>query len=168
METGFRVPFWSLLLVSSRRVPFWSLLLVSSRISRCLDLAGDYSRIWIACRSWAIAWVEGERVRTVGATVAREPEATPASRKNGWWRPRVVHSITAHLRGSDPLILGVHLFGSNLGSRALSYRHYGGAHCPLIEETTPDQGMGRWTWSLWPSLLEVNSNIFPFDLYGPI
>jgi hypothetical protein len=46
----------------------------------------------------------------------------------------------------------------NFGSCALSYRRCSGAHCPLIEETAPDHGMRRWTWSLWPSPLEINSN----------
>jgi hypothetical protein len=36
------------------------------------------------------------------------------SRKKGWWWPEVVHPVVAHLRGSDPLILGVHLFDSEL------------------------------------------------------
>jgi hypothetical protein len=32
---------------------------------------------------------------------------------------------------------------ANFGSRALSYRRCGGAHYPIIEESVPDQGMGR-------------------------
>jgi hypothetical protein len=30
--------------------------------------------------------------------------------EEGWQRSEVVHPVVAHLRGSDALILGVHLF----------------------------------------------------------
>jgi hypothetical protein len=57
--------------------------MLDSRISRCWDLAGVYSCIWIACRSRAVARVYGEGVHTVGATIACEPEVVPAPRKKG-------------------------------------------------------------------------------------
>jgi hypothetical protein len=57
---------------------------------------------------------------------------------------------------------------ANFGSRALSYRHYGGAHCPLIEEITPDQGEELNLVPCGPSLLEINSNILLLNLYESI
>jgi hypothetical protein len=46
-----------------------------------------------------------------GLAVCRtRTEAAPASKKNGCRRSGVVHPVVARLRGSDPLILGVHLF----------------------------------------------------------
>jgi hypothetical protein len=60
----------------------------------------------------------------------------------------LVHPATTAPKGIGPSGFGFLSVAVNFGSRALSYRRYGGVHCPLIEEIAPDQGMGWWTWSL--------------------
>jgi hypothetical protein len=56
----------------------------------------------------------------------------------------------------------------NFDSRALSYRHCGGTHCPLIERIAPDQGGELDLVPCGPSQLEINSNILPLDLHVSI
>jgi hypothetical protein len=56
----------------------------------------------------------------------------------------------------------------NLSSRAHYIGVGGGSHYPLIEGIAPNQGMGSGLGPLWPSPLEINSNILHLDLHGPI
>jgi hypothetical protein len=53
-----------------------------------------------------------------------------------------------------------------------SHVHYIGAddgvHCPVIEGAAPNQGMGGRLGTLWPSPLDINSNIPPINLHGSI
>jgi hypothetical protein len=53
-----------------------------------------------------------------------------------------VHPAATAPKGIGPSGFGFLSVAVNFGSRALSYRRYGGVHCPLIEEIAPDQGMG--------------------------
>jgi ABC-type cobalt transport system substrate-binding protein len=62
--------------------------------------------------------------------------------------------------GDRILCIGVlHAAETNFDSRAHYIGADGGAHCTLIEEIAPDQGMGGGFDPLWPNPLEINSNI---------
>jgi hypothetical protein len=59
-----------------------------------------------------------------------------------------VHPAAATPKGIGPSGFVFLSVAVNFGSRPLSYRRRGGAHYPLIKKIAPDQGIGRWTWSI--------------------